>query len=486
MKLTNRLGLFRGIFVAISIIVIVFAFPSQSLALSWTQVVSDGFGDTNNRTIVDVVEFNSQLYASIGNIVDGTRIYRSANGTTWTKVNTDGFGNAVFSQSRLAVLGSELYASVAETTAPAQFQVWKTSNGTTWTQVGTDGFGDVTNFYAGGLFAWQGSIYVGTWNPVTGAEVWQVTPSGAVTQVNTDGFGAGAANDSVVQFADFNGYLYTSTTNVGGTQLWRTNNSTTWTQVEDNGFGDAANIRVESFFVFGGYLYAGTINPNGCQLWRTANGTTWSVVDNTGFGDADNTWVGPNAAIVNGVIYLGLRNAVDGARLIYSTNGTTWTQEGTDGFGGGVNNFAFYALTYNGYLYLGVSNAGADGIEIWRTGDLDPLAITTESLPEGTKSTEYSQTLATANGTAPFVWNQTGDLPDGITLDTSTGRFSGTPTETGEFRVVVSVTDGGAPMQLASREYTLKIIAATTSSEVLPETGSNANFILTVQKAINF
>lgn len=468
MKPGNWPGKLRGVICAISIIVIVFAFPSQSLALSWTQTVGDGFGDTDNSVILDVVEFNSQLYASVGNYVDGVRIYRSSNGTDWTKVSSDGFGTAAFTEARLAVFGSELYVSIAETAAPVQFQVWKTSNGTTWTQVGTDGFGDASNFYASGLFVWGNNLYIGTANAVTGGEVWRLTPAGTLTQVNTDGFGD-ATNTQLMQFADYGDYMYVEADNVGGAQIWRTNNGTDWTQVEDNGFGTAANGRIQSFFNFGGYLYAGTRNINGCQLWRTSNGTSWSVVDNTGFGDADNIWAGPNAAIVNGVVYLGLRNDTDGARLIYSTNGTTWTQEGTDGFGD-VNNYAFYALTYNGYLYLGVSNSNNEGTEVWRTGDIDPLAITTESLPEGTSGSEYSQTFATENGTAPFAWTQTGDLPDGITFNTSEGKLSGTPTETGDYNITISVTDVGAPTQLASRDYTLKINAAA----VLPETGATS------------
>lgn len=445
-----------------------FILPQNAQALSWTQITNNGFGDTNNSTIVDMLEFNNQIYASVGNGVSGVRIYRSANGTDWNVVNTDGFGNPLFSQVRLAVNGSELYATVAETTAPAPFQVWKTSNGTTWTQVGTDGFGDILNFFGTGIFAWGGNIYVGTWNPATGTEVWQVTPAGAVIQVNSDGFGD-PANTQIMEFANYGGYLYAGADNaVTGTQIWRTNDGTTWTQVGISGFGDVANQRVSSFFNFGGYLYAGTININGTQLWRTTNGTDWTVVDNTGFGDAHNVWTGPNAAVVNGVAYLGLRNAVDGARLIYSTDGITWNQEGTDGFGGGIDNFAFYALTYNGFLYLGVSNNGVAGAEIWRTGDINPLSIRTESLPDGTKDCEYSKTLETWNGTTPFVWSVSGDLPRGLTLNTSEGKISGTPTRTGEFTFTISVADSGTPQQLASKTYTLKV-----NDAVLPETGIN-------------
>jgi len=54
--------------------------------------------------------------------------------------------------------------------------------------------------------------------------------------------------------------------------------------------------------------------------------------------------------------------------------------------------------------------------------------ITTSSLPDGTKGTEYSQTL-TATGSAPITWSvSSGSLPTGLRLAEETGIISGTPT----------------------------------------------------------
>jgi autotransporter-associated beta strand protein len=62
------------------------------------------------------------------------------------------------------------------------------------------------------------------------------------------------------------------------------------------------------------------------------------------------------------------------------------------------------------------------------TLNVNPLpSITTSSLPTGNENTAYSKAILTSGGTGPFTWSYTGTLPAGITFNTSTGTFSGTP-----------------------------------------------------------
>lgn len=67
--------------------------------------------------------------------------------------------------------------------------------------------------------------------------------------------------------------------------------------------------------------------------------------------------------------------------------------------------------------------------------------ITTTTLPNGTVGTAYNQKLK-ADGTAPITWSVTGgSLPDGLSLNESTGEISGTPTaETAEKDFTFTVT----------------------------------------------
>lgn len=95
------------------------------------------------------------------------------------------------------------------------------------------------------------------------------------------------------------------------------------------------------------------------------------------------------------------------------------------------------------------------------------LSITTTSLASGTVNTAYSQTLATnGGGIAPITWSVTlGSLPPGLTLTSSTGVISGTPTTaTGSpFNFTVQAADSGTPQQTATQALSISIATAPLS-----------------------
>ena len=72
---------------------------------------------------------------------------------------------------------------------------------------------------------------------------------------------------------------------------------------------------------------------------------------------------------------------------------------------------------------------------------INPLGITTTTIPNGVAGIAYSQTLAAKGGAVPYTWSlASGSLPTGLTLS-SAGVLSGTPTIAGTFSVNVKVTD---------------------------------------------
>src|SRR5664280_2673123 len=81
-----------------------------------------------------------------------------------------------------------------------------------------------------------------------------------------------------------------------------------------------------------------------------------------------------------------------------------------------------------------------------RSKPVVPLApvISVSSLPPGVVGAPYSATLGVVRGTGtpPFTWSITsGNLPPGLSLNSSTGAITGTPTMIGNSSFTVQVTD---------------------------------------------
>ncbi|MDD2542391.1 MAG: DUF4082 domain-containing protein, partial [Desulfuromonadaceae bacterium] len=89
-----------------------------------------------------------------------------------------------------------------------------------------------------------------------------------------------------------------------------------------------------------------------------------------------------------------------------------------------------------------------------------PLTITTASLPNGIPNVIYSTTLVASGGIAPYSWSIVsglGSLPDGLTLDNSTGTITGTPTTNGTFSFTVQASDAGTPLQFVTTDLNITV-----------------------------
>ena len=98
-----------------------------------------------------------------------------------------------------------------------------------------------------------------------------------------------------------------------------------------------------------------------------------------------------------------------------------------------------------------------------------PISVTTASLPAGVVGTAYLQTLAATGGNGVYTWLVVdGSLPAGLTLSSSTGVISGTPTTGGSSTVKIQVADGSSPANTATASYSFAIanqpISITTTS----------------------
>jgi len=87
------------------------------------------------------------------------------------------------------------------------------------------------------------------------------------------------------------------------------------------------------------------------------------------------------------------------------------------------------------------------------------LAVTCSAPPSGTVGTPYSAAPCTASGGAtPYTWSWSGRTPPGLSINSSSGAVSGTPTTAGSYPVTVTVTDSSTPTrQTASQQFTIII-----------------------------
>ncbi len=88
------------------------------------------------------------------------------------------------------------------------------------------------------------------------------------------------------------------------------------------------------------------------------------------------------------------------------------------------------------------------------------ISLLPTSLPSGTYNTAYSQTVSASGGISPYTYTITsGSLPGGLSINSSTGAITGTPTASGGFMFTVTATD--AHSQTGSQSYLLTINAPT-------------------------
>jgi hypothetical protein len=246
----------------------------SSNGTTWSLVAADGLDDPNNTGFTTFASFNGMIYAAALNGSAGAEIWRSSTGGNgdWQQVVADGFGGgpAYFIITSLTTFNDQLYATV-EATLGNGAQVWRSANGTSWTQVSEDGFGDIDNYQTGASAVFRGQLYVTTRNDVTGAQLWRTINGTTWQQVVGDGFGD-VNNLKIESLVVYNGALYAAANNpVSGVELWRSSDGVHWTQVNADGFGDSGifvSLWSNGTTVFQGNLLIGSNGPFGGVIWQ--------------------------------------------------------------------------------------------------------------------------------------------------------------------------------------------------------------------------
>ena len=99
------------------------------------------------------------------------------------------------------------------------------------------------------------------------------------------------------------------------------------------------------------------------------------------------------------------------------------------------------------------------------------IAIITTTLPNALKEANYDQTIAVTGGLPPYAWTvSAGQLPEGLSLDSATGKITGDPSWTpgmsAEF--TIRVTDAGIPALPAQKQFVIYVLdpMTITSTEI--------------------
>jgi hypothetical protein len=118
-----------------------------------------------------------------------------------------------------------------------------------------------------------------------------------------------------------------------------------------------------------------------------------------------------------------------------------------------ASTYNFQWRMFNGTAFFGTASTNV-AVTVASGGSAGPPSITTSSLPNGVRNGTYNAQVQATGGTLPYTWSMTG-APAGLTINSSTGKISGTPTAGGIFNITVTVRD--AANKTASKTFKIFI-----------------------------
>lgn len=167
----------------------------------------------------------------------------------------------------------------------------------------------------------------------------------------------------------------------------------------------------------------------------------------------------PTNAVVNGPTYT--VSATGGA----SGNPVTFSKDATSTSGCTVSGSTVSFPSPGGTCVIDANQAGNGSYsaapQVQQSFGVVVLAITTGSLPGGTKGQPYSASLSAAGGNPPYQWKVLGKLPKGLRLSKS-GVIAGTVSakaKSGSFTIEVLDHKVGKPkhQNTATKAFTITI-----------------------------
>ena len=117
------------------------------------------------------------------------------------------------------------------------------------------------------------------------------------------------------------------------------------------------------------------------------------------------------------------------------------------------------------FLFNDGQTLNAAPVGVSKHGPSVSVAVTPGTLSGAMVGSAYAQQLTAVDGTAPYTWSiASGSLPDGLSLDPSTGKIAGTPTTPGVSSFKLSMTDSAKPPDTTTVAYDLFVLKMTPST----------------------
>jgi alpha-tubulin suppressor-like RCC1 family protein len=258
-----------------------------------------------------------------------------------------------------------------------------------------------------------------------------------------------------------------------------------WTRSYDSGLDDyAAGVAADGSgnVYVAGYSGNGTTNAYLLVKYDSAGTVVWTRTYESGFNDA----ASGVALDRDGNAYIVGSSSIDGGSdyqiVKYDSSGNiVWTQRydnGTKEYAAGIAVDGIGSVAVTGYTVGDTGNEDFLTVKYHKVGQ--GMAVTTESLPVAELNTAYSRKLIALGGTPPYTWSIiSGELPGGMSVNTSTGEISGTALVNANVSFTVMVTDSAG----ATAEKTFTMIAhdaplVTTDALASAVTGIAYNQVL--------
>jgi hypothetical protein len=349
---------------------------------SWTELISDGFGDGENRAATSMAVYNGNLfvgtYRQSGHCqvwrFDGASWAKVSNGTVETATNTTVSSMAAFSGRLVVGTGNLSGCGVLA------------YDGAAWVAQTTDGWANASNVQASSMAVYDGYLFVGTQNYTDGCEVhrWDgtspwTTPVGGAGVPHGFGETNNADASAMAVWTDTTSKLWVGTRNdTSGAAIWTYDSSAdTWALSSANGIDNPNNHCVTSLCAYdnggGPILWAGTENDTqGCEVYRNLGG--WSNEIGSGLGSSSYGFGDPyNRSVISMALYgtvmvagtsQGLYGPDSGCQVWQLSTGT-WSQINQNGFAPNSQDSVSAMATVSSTLYAGTHNPSTGG-KVWR------------------------------------------------------------------------------------------------------------------------